>query len=205
MCANVLAKPMKEYENELNVLSGWLGPSSYEYGALALVMILASLVPIPRGPLKIAAGAIVGLAAIPVIVLSTTIGAVVAFFLGRYLFAARFQTHASNRQKLRTILHAVNQEGWRTMALLRFCSPIPGVVQNYLYGLTRIGVLPFTLTTFIFPIPLSCLYVYLGSLGRIALNTQLSGLNISLALLGISSLAIAIMLVRRRVQAVLRD
>jgi hypothetical protein len=56
---------MKEFENELNVLSGWLGPNSYEYGALALVMILASLVPIPRGPLKIAAGAIVGLAAIP--------------------------------------------------------------------------------------------------------------------------------------------
>ena len=191
--------------DELNLLSGWFGLSSYEYGALAFVMILTSLVPIPRGPLKIAAGAIVGFAAIPVIVLSTTIGAIVAFLLSRYLFAARFQKYASNRRKLRTILHAVNQEGWRTMALLRFCSPIPGVVQNYLYGLTRIGVLPFTLTTFIFPIPIVCLYVYLGSLGRIALNAQLSGLNISLSLLGISSLVIAIMLVRRHVRAALQD
>jgi uncharacterized membrane protein YdjX (TVP38/TMEM64 family) len=196
---------MKEFVDELNLLSGGLGLNSYEYGALALVMILSSLVPVPRGPLKIVAGAIVGLAAIPIIVLSTTIGAIFAFLLSRYLFAARFQKYASNRRRLRTILHAVNKEGWRTVALLRFCSPIPGVVQNYLYGLTKIGVLPFTLTTFIFPIPLVCLYVYLGRLGRTALNTQLSGLNISLALLGISTLAIAIMLVRRRVQAALQD
>ncbi len=195
---------MKKLE-DLDFLSGWLGMNSSEYHALALVMILTSLVPIPRGPLKIAAGAIVGLAAIPVIVLSTTIGAVVAFLLGRYIFAARLQKYASDRQKLRTILQAVNHEGWRTMALLRFCSPIPGVVQNYLYGLAGIGVLPFTLTTFIFPIPLVCLYVYLGSLGRTALNARLSGLNITLALLGICSLAIAIMLVRRRVQSALQE
>ena len=161
--------------------------------------------PIPRGPLKIAAGAIVGLAAIPVIILGSTIGAIFAFLLSRYLFAARFQKYASSRRKLRAILHAVNQEGWRTMALLRFCSPIPGVVQSYLYGLTRIGVLPFTLVTFIFPIPLICFYVYLGSLGRTALDAQLSRLDIGVALLGMTSLAIAILLVRRRVQAALQD
>jgi uncharacterized membrane protein YdjX (TVP38/TMEM64 family) len=71
----------------------------------------------------------------------------------------------------------VDEEGWRVVALLRFASPLPNAVQNYVFGLTRIGFLPFAITTFLFTIPQVMLYVYLGSTGRALLDENLSTLN----------------------------
>jgi uncharacterized membrane protein YdjX (TVP38/TMEM64 family) len=75
---------------------------------------------------------------------------------------------------------------------LRFASPLPNAVQNYVFGLTRIGFLAFAITTFLFAIPQVMLYVYLGSAGRaVLLDENLSSLN------RISVVCAAMLVVRR--------
>ena len=172
--------------------------------ALSLLMVAGALVPIPRTTLNIASGFIFGLASIPIIVPSMTLGAVIAFLLARHVFAERFQRMADRKPKLRTVLDAVDKEGWRVVALLRFFGPVPSVVQNYFYGLTRIGLFPFAAATFVFPIPQICLYVYLGSLGRTALEDIGTGPSLALGLIGALCLAAVLVLVGRRMRAALQ-
>src|SRR5260370_36283232 len=136
---------------------------------LSLIFFAASFVLIPRTFLCLGAGASFGLAAVLVILPSTMLGGVLAFLGARYFFSDRFHAYVTVRPRLSRIVTAVDEEGWRIVALLRFASPLPNAVQNYLFGLTRIGFIPFAATTFIFSIPQVLLYVYLGSAGRTVL------------------------------------
>lgn len=103
---------------------------------------------------------------------------------------------------LRRVATAVDEEGWRVVALLRLASPVPNAVQNYVFGLTRIELLPFAVTTFFFTIPQVVLYVYLGSAGRAVLfDDSLSTLNRVLLSVGLISIIVAATLVVRRVRS----
>lgn len=188
-----------------DTLTQWL-PQAGELGVrssmtLALIFFCASFVLIPRTFLCLGAGASFGLSAVPIILPSTMLGGVLAFLLARYLLSERLQTYIEARPRLRRFSAAVDEEGWRVVALLRFASPVPNAVQNYVFGLTRIGFLPFTLTTFAFSIPQVLLYVYLGSAGRaVLMDDNLSTLNRVLLGAGLASIVVAVMLVVRRVR-----
>jgi uncharacterized membrane protein YdjX (TVP38/TMEM64 family) len=115
---------------------------------LSLIFFVASFVLIPRTFLCLGAGASFGLSAILIILPSTMLGGMLAFLLARYLLAERVQVYIGRRPRLLRVAAAVDQEGWRIVALLRFASPVPNSIQNYVFGLTRIGFLPFAITTF---------------------------------------------------------
>src|SRR5262249_41759691 len=109
------------------------------------------------------------------------------------------------RPHLRAIADGIDREGWRLVALLRFGSPVPTAVQNYLFGLTRIGLVPFAIATFFFTIPQVTLYVYLGAAGRAAvLDNQSSALSRILLGIGIATLAGVVALVVRSSRAAFR-
>jgi len=168
---------------------------------LSLIFFAASFVLIPRTFLCLGAGVSFGLMAVLIILPSTTLGGIFAFLLARYLFTERLQAHLDSRPRLRKVAAAVDEEGWRVVALLRFASPVPNAVQNYLFGLTRISFWPFAVTTFVFTIPQITLYVYLGSAGRaILLDDSLSTLNRILLSGGLISIFIVAVLIVRRVR-----
>ena len=168
---------------------------------LSLIFFAASFVLIPRTFLCLGAGASFGLAAVFVILPSTMLGGILAFLLARYLFSERLHVYVDARPRLRRFATAVDEEGWRVVALLRFASPLPNAVQNYVFGLTRIGFLPFAITTFVFSIPQVVLYVYLGSAGRaVLLDESLSPLNRVVLGIGLVSILVAALLVFRRVR-----
>jgi uncharacterized membrane protein YdjX (TVP38/TMEM64 family) len=168
---------------------------------LSLIFFTASFVLIPRTFLCLGAGASFGLAAVLVILPSTMLGGILAFLLARYLFSERLQVYVDARPRLRRFATAVDEEGWRIVALLRFASPLPNAVQNYVFGLTRIRFWPFAITTFVFSIPQVVLYVYLGSAGRaVLLDESLSTLNRVLLGIGLVSIFVAALLVFRRVR-----
>jgi uncharacterized membrane protein YdjX (TVP38/TMEM64 family) len=173
--------------------------------ALALVFIVSGLVPIPRTFLCLAAGTVFGLPAVPIILPSTTLGGVIGFLLARYLFSGWLWREVDRRPRLRATMDAIDSESWRIVGLLRFGSPVPTMVQNYLFGLTRIGLLPFTAATFVFTIPQVCLYTYLGAAGRVALLDDTSS-TLSRALVGIGALTLAttLILVTRKASVALR-
>ena len=168
---------------------------------LSLIFFAASFVLVPRTFLCLGAGVSFGLAAVPVILPSTMLGGILAFLSARYFFSERVQAYVDARPRLRRFATAVDEEGWRIVALLRFASPVPNAVQNYLFGLTRIGFVPFAVTTFIFSIPQVVLYVYLGSAGRaVLLDESLSTLNRVMLGAGLVSILVAAFLIIRRVR-----
>jgi uncharacterized membrane protein YdjX (TVP38/TMEM64 family) len=158
---------------------------------------------IPRAALSIAAGALYGVAIIPLVAAGTTLGAVIAFLLARHVFSRQAQRMVASRPKLQRILSAVDAEGWRLVALSRFGMPVPASVVNYGFGLTNIGVWPFTWATFAFCIPQAALFVYLGAAGRSLLAAEtLSTGHLLLLLTGAVTAALAVYLVSARLKEV---
>jgi uncharacterized membrane protein YdjX (TVP38/TMEM64 family) len=187
-------------------LQGWgeLDPASA--AVLALVFVVSGLILIPRTFLCLASGAMFGVATILIILPSTTLSAVIGFLLARYFFADWLQRRVDRQPRVRAVMDAIDAEGWRIVALLRFGSPLPSTVQTYLFGITRIGLVPFTLATLLFTIPQVCLYVWLGAAGRAALlDDKSSGLSRALMLIAAATLLTAMVLVARRARAALQQ
>jgi uncharacterized membrane protein YdjX (TVP38/TMEM64 family) len=171
---------------------------------LTLVFVFGGLTPIPRTFLTLAAGIVYGMAALPVIIPATTAGCLLVFLLVRYLFGDRVWRIVERKPKLLAIMDAVSAEGWRIVGLCRLASPVPSMIQNTIFGLTRIGVWPFTWATFVFIIPQVVLCAYLGSIGRAALLGESSGISLGIMAAGGLTLLIAVLLVMRRVRASMR-
>jgi uncharacterized membrane protein YdjX (TVP38/TMEM64 family) len=190
----------------IEFLRRWGEMSPSAAAMLALVFVVGGITPVPRTLLTIASGVVFGMSAVPIILPSATIGAMIGFLLARYLFAERLGLMIAHKPRLIAIMNAVNAEGWRIVGLTRIASPIPSTVANGLFGLTRIGLLPFSWATFVFMIPQTLLYVYLGSIGKVALIDQSeSGLNLGIMVArGLAFLAV-VLLTSRRMRANLRD
>jgi uncharacterized membrane protein YdjX (TVP38/TMEM64 family) len=168
---------------------------------LALIMIVTGAVPVPRTLLVLAGGAVFGFWAWLVILPSTTLGGVMPFLLTRHVFSGSVRQALQSRPYSRAVLHAVDEEGWRIVALMRFACPVPTVLQNYLFGLTRIGLRLYAATTFVCIMPQVLLYAYLGALGRaFLLGEQQLSLNLVVGLIGVASMAAALFLVTRKVR-----
>jgi uncharacterized membrane protein YdjX (TVP38/TMEM64 family) len=182
---------------------GELSPASA--GVLALVFVAGGLVPVPRTFLTLAAGVVYGMAAVPIIMPATTVGCVTALLAARYLFAGAVWRALRDKPKLITIMNAVEAEGWRIVALCRLASPIPSMVQSALFGLTRIGVWPYTWATFLFTIPQIVLYVYLGSIGKAALLGETESLDLGIMALGGITFLLVVLIITRRVRAGMRE
>lgn len=182
---------------------GELSPSAAM--VLALAFVAGGFVPVPRTFLNLASGVVFGMSAIPIILPSTALGCLIAFLVARYLFAQRLWRTLQRRPRLLAIMNAVDAEGWRIVALCRLASPIPSTIQNAMFGLTRIGLWPYFWATFVFTIPQTILYVYLGAVGKAALLEQ-GGAGVSLGVMAAGALTflIVIGLITRRVRANLR-
>jgi len=192
-----------------DILLEWL----QSFGALSLfsgltvafVFAAAAFVFVPRTFLTLGVGGLYGLSVIPLIVVSATAGSALAFLIARYFLADRVQRWIDYRPSMRVIADAVDAEGWRIVALLRFASPTPSSVQNYVFGITRIGFWPYTLATLVFIIPQTVFYVYLGSVGRsLLLGDIASPLGLFVTLVGVGCLVASAFLVWRKARTSLR-
>ena len=193
-----------------DVLVEWLrgfGALSLSSGLMVTaVFALAAFVFIPRTVLTLGVGGLYGLPVIPVIMIGAMLGSVLAFLIARYLLAAHVQRWIDRHPSMRVIADAVDEEGWRIVALLRFASPTPSSVQNYVFGVTRIGFWPYALASLAFTIPQTVFYVYLGSLGRsVLLGDVTSPLGGAVTLAGAACLAGTVFLIWRKARASLRE
>jgi uncharacterized membrane protein YdjX (TVP38/TMEM64 family) len=161
----------------------------------------SSLFRAPFSPLV--QGSLYGIQVLPLVLVSTTAGSVLAFLMARYLLSARVQRWIDGRQNLRAIADAVDQEGWKAIALLRLASPIPSSIQNYAYGVTRVGLVPYTVATFVFTIPQTVLYLYIGATGRSILLEEASLIGSALLIAGAICLLVTALLVWRKARALM--
>jgi uncharacterized membrane protein YdjX (TVP38/TMEM64 family) len=140
-----------------------LGPWAPFY--FILTYIVACLVFFPGVILTLGAGVLFGLIKGTLYVsIGATIGASCAFLVSRYL--ARdwvFKKFSANRN-FRAIDDAVAKDGWKIVGLIRLSPVFPFIPMNFVFGLTRIPLYQFAIVTWFSLLPLTSLFVYLGSL-----------------------------------------
>lgn len=154
-------------ETGLKALQGWVGGLGF-WGPLiyAAVYAIAVTLLVPGSALTLAAGALFGLlwGTISVSIGATT-GVALSFLVARYLARDRVAAWAARNPKFEAIDKAIGKRGWKIVALLRLSPAVPFNLQNYLYGLTAIRFWPCVLASWLFTLPGTFLYVYLGHIG----------------------------------------
>lgn len=124
--------------------------------------------------------------------LGATAGAAIAFLAARHLFGEWIVRRAPARA--RRVVEGVEAEGWRFVAMTRLIPFIPFNALNYALGLTRIGIVPYVVASFLFMAPGGAAYAYLGYAGR-ELATGGEDL-VEKGLLGLAALGLAAFLPR---------
>jgi uncharacterized membrane protein YdjX (TVP38/TMEM64 family) len=191
-------------DNVMAQVAGWFascGEPSWTCGlGLAACVIVASL-GLPRAVLNVVAGATFGLWSLLIIQPSIAIGATIAFLVARYLLADRVRAWTETRPLATAIADSID---WKIVALTRLASPLPSFIASYLFGITKIGVAPFTLATLICTFPQNLLQIYVGATGRaIILEGTASPLQVAWMTAGLICLAATTVIISQRARAAL--
>jgi uncharacterized membrane protein YdjX (TVP38/TMEM64 family) len=131
----------------------------------AIAYVLAAVLLLPGSVLTIgggfAFGPLWGLVLVsPVSVMAAT----AAFILGRTVARGWVTRRLGKDSRLEAIDAAVGQNGLKIVLLLRLSPLFPFNALNYLLGLTRVRVRDFVLGSWLGMLPVTALYVYIGSL-----------------------------------------
>ncbi len=138
-----------------------------------VVYVVATVFFLPGSPLTLGAGAIFGLLRGAILVsLASTLGAAMAFIVGRYLARDWVARKIEKNAKFSAIDGAVGREGWKIVLLTRLSPIFPFNLLNYAYGLTNVKLGHYVLASWIGMMPGTVMYVYLGSLARLGAEVQ---------------------------------
>ncbi len=115
--------------------------------------------------------------------LGGTLGAALAFLVGRYI--ARDWAERRAGPRLQAVMNSVDEEGWRFVAFVRLLPIVPYNVMNYLLGLTRIPFHHYLVATVVFMAPSTVVYTYIGHASREAIADDADNLYYALIALGL--------------------
>jgi uncharacterized membrane protein YdjX (TVP38/TMEM64 family) len=175
------AMPFQDWANSAIDSAEKSGPQGVL--VFAGIYILGTLCLFPCALLTIAAGVMYGAWGIPLVIVSATVGAAIAFALARYFAFHRINLLVEKRPVTRALRKALEKEGLMFMILLRFSPVIPFNLNNYLLGTAPVRFSSFIFATFIGTFPGTFLYIYVGTFGRGQSANE--GLKWALFLLGL--------------------
>ncbi len=135
-------------------------------GAIAFVLlyIVSTVAFLPGSALTLGGGFVFGpIQGSLLVFFGATIGATLAFLVGRYLARDWISKKIAGNQKFASIDRAVGKEGFKIVLLTRLSPVFPFNVLNYAMGLTSVSLKDYVLAS-IGMIPGTVAYVYLGSL-----------------------------------------
>ncbi len=144
---------------------GVLGPIAF-----MVIYNLATILFIPGSVLTLGGGVLFGVFWGSIYVfIAATIGATVAFLIGRYLSRDWVSRQLEKYSKFQAIDSAVAREGWKIVFLTRLSPLFPFNLLNYAFGITQVSLQDYILGS-IGMVPGTIMYVYIGSLaGDIAM------------------------------------
>jgi uncharacterized membrane protein YdjX (TVP38/TMEM64 family) len=159
------------------VALAWIdGLGAWGWAIFVGLYVVVTVLFLPAFLLTLGAGAVYGvLEGTALVSIGATLGATAAFFVGRYLARDWVAGRIEGHRKFRALDEAVAREGWKIVGLTRLSPAFPFVLQNYLYGLTRVTPRDYILASWIGMIPGILLYVYLGSLAGSLASVGASG------------------------------
>ena len=138
------------------------------FGALAPVVFIAGYVLavvffVPGLPITVLGGVAFG----PVwgtlyVWIAATIGAALAFLVARYAVRSTVERWVRASSRLSRLDELAAEHGWRIVMLTRLVPLFPFNLQNYAYGLTRIGFWPYAITSSICMLPGTAAFTFAG-------------------------------------------
>ncbi|MDP1699525.1 MAG: VTT domain-containing protein [Aestuariivirga sp.] len=150
----------------------------------ALLFAVGTIVFLPGSLFALAGGALFGPVWGAILnLVGATFGASLAFLIARYL-AGDWVARKSGGH-LKRLVDGVEKEGWRFVAFVRLVPLFPFNLTNYALGLTRIGFLPYVITSFICMAPGAVAFGWLGHAGQGALSGDASAIRYGLYALGL--------------------
>lgn len=132
--------------------------------AFILIYLVATVAFIPGSLLTLGAGVLFGIIQGSCYVfLGATLGATLAFLVGRYLARGWISQKIAGNQKFKAIDQAVGREGFKIVLLTRLSPVFPFNLLNYAMGVTGVSLKDYVLAS-VGMIPGTIMYVYIGSL-----------------------------------------
>jgi len=104
-------------------------------------------------------------------IIGATIGATLAFLSARTIAREKVEKMIEGK-KLDYLKKSVEDEGWKFVAYTRLVPLFPFNLLNYSYGLTNINLRDYIWASFIFMLPGTFAYVYLGFAGTEIVNNE---------------------------------
>jgi uncharacterized membrane protein YdjX (TVP38/TMEM64 family) len=139
-----------------------LGPSGYLL-VVAIYIVAAALL-LPSWPLTWSAGFIFGVVPGTIVAsLGGTLGAISGFLCGRYLARDWVQKLRVRWPLLQALETAVEENGFKIVALSRLSPAFPYNVINYAYGTTRLPLRTYVGATWLGMFPVTVVHVFLGA------------------------------------------
>jgi len=137
---------------------GAAGPILYIVGYVLAVVLF-----VPGLPITLLGGLAFGPVRGTVYVsIAATIGAGLAFLIARYGLRRMVEGWVQSSPRLAGIDAAVARDGWRIVMITRLVPLFPFNLQNYAYGLTRIGFWTYLVTSWICMLPGTVAYTVAG-------------------------------------------
>lgn len=141
-------------------------------GAIAFIAVymLATVAFLPGSILTLGAGVVFGVVMGSIYVfLGATVGATLAFLVGRYLARGWISRKIEGNPKFKAIDTAVGREGFKIVLLTRLSPVFPFNLLNYAFGVTGVSLRDYFMGS-VGMIPGTIMYVYIGSLaGNLAM------------------------------------
>lgn len=135
------------------------------WGPLVYIVayVVVTITGISAVPMTIAGGLIFGaLFGVIYTVIGAGIGLSLAFLIARYIARGFIEKKFGNTEAFKRIDEGVKNQGWFILATTRLIPIFPFGIQNYVYGLTSIGFLQYSLLSTLFIIPGTSVYVILA-------------------------------------------
>lgn len=154
-----LQLPLINFFNWLQSIGIWAGMLFMLVDMLLVICLLPSIL------FTLAAGFLFGAFWGGIyVVLATTLGAAIAFFIARHLISDGVKNYLHQHKKLEVVNNEFVDEGWKFILLTRLVPFFPLKLSNYVFGATNFSMTDFVIGTFLGIIPNTFFIVYLGSM-----------------------------------------
>jgi len=178
---------------------------------LGLAWVPAAVLLVPGSLITLGTGFVLGPAwGVLVVSLGSTLGATVAFLVGRRLGRDWVRRRVGRRTALEGVDRAIADEGFKVVVLLRLSPIIPYNALNYALALTGVGTRDYVLGSWLGMLPGTILYVGLGagarSIAALATGTaERSGTWLAVLAAGLLATAAAVLVVTRAARRALAE
>jgi uncharacterized membrane protein YdjX (TVP38/TMEM64 family) len=173
--------------------------------ALGALYVLTCVAFVPGTILTLVAGATFGVLVGSITVsIASTLGATLAFLVGRYLARERVARLVAGNARFAAVDEAVGRQGLKIVLLTRLSPVFPFNLLNFSYGLTRVRLRDYVLGSWVGMAPGTVMYVSGGAAFGVA-PTERSRTPAEWALFGgglVATVAVAVVVARMAKRAI---